>query len=174
MARGPAPNSPKSSSPASGDPFTLTFSSVRYTASCSPEIGGNGSLGGGTYPKWSSQYSLRYGLKIGGISVSLGLLPMEKCGRSSNYQSSICLLQLTTKERTYANRERGFVATRRLGAVNSARGWGCIDRCSRTRNQAYQRELRGLTCRNERDCLGGRWTRYGYEITVDIISISIF
>lgn len=38
-------------------------------------------MGGGTYPKCPSQYSLRYGLKIGGMSVSSG--PVEKDGRSS-------------------------------------------------------------------------------------------
>lgn len=47
-ARGPAPNSPTDSRPASGDPSTLSPWFARYTASWGGEIGGNGSLGGGT------------------------------------------------------------------------------------------------------------------------------
>ena len=47
-ARGPEPNSPTDSRAASGDPSTLTPWFARYTASWGGEIGGKGSLGGGT------------------------------------------------------------------------------------------------------------------------------
>lgn len=46
--RGPAPNSPTDSRLPSGDPSTLIPRFARYTASWGGEIGGNGSLGGGT------------------------------------------------------------------------------------------------------------------------------
>lgn len=47
-ARGPAPNSPTDSRLVSGDPSTLICWFARYTASWGGDMGGNGSLGGGT------------------------------------------------------------------------------------------------------------------------------